>query len=50
MTMDFDNSYWKPNYNLEKNMERIGKYCANNNFTECTENYLIKMHKLHKDT
>ena len=50
MTMDFDNSYWKPNYNLEKNMERIGRYCANNNFTECTENYLIKMHKLHKDT
>jgi len=48
MTMDFNNSYWKHNYKL--NMDRVGTYCANNNFTECTENYLIKMHKLHKDT
>ena len=48
INMDFDNSYWKHNYKL--NLDRVGRYCANNDFTECTENYLIKMHKLHKDT
>ena len=46
ITMDFNNSYWKHNYKL--NCDRVGKYCANNDFTEITENYLIQLHKLHR--
>ena len=46
--MDYNNSYWKHNYKL--NMDRVGRYAVNNDFNECTENLLIKIHKLHKDT
>lgn len=46
--MDYMNSYWKHNYKL--NIDRVGRYCINNKFTDCTENLLIKIHKLHKDT
>jgi len=44
MIIDFNSGYWRDYYIIDP--DRVSKYCIDNNFTGCSEKYLIKLHKL----